>query len=407
MSIAKHQRPQAKDTWRFSTEHDFDAEAQEDFDGPHVLFERLRAQCPVAHSRDLDGFWLLTKYDDVAAAIADSSLYSTAVQNVVPRVATTGRRPPLHLDPPEHTPYRRAIAPLFRNERMEHWKPVVREIARTLFAPLVPKGRADICLDYSYHLPIHVLAEFFMISPQRAQEIRSMGKEFNQALQTKDLDGLERTSRYLYDMAADIIAQRKREPLDPAIDPTSALLAARHNGEPLPDEMILGTIRQLLVVGIIAPTTFLGSVAVHFCRHPEHFTMLKDDPELIPAATEELLRLYTPYRGFARTPTRDVTLRGRTIREDEPIALAFASANRDEDAFDNPNEFRLDRANSPPHLAFGRGPHQCAGAPLARLMLTASIEAFTQNSDGFELIGPTPMTTWPEYGPYSVPVRFL
>jgi cytochrome P450 len=131
----------------------------------------------------------------------------------------------------------------------------------------------------------------------------------------------------------------------------------------------------------------------------------KKDPSLIPAATEELLRLYTPYRGFARTPTRDVEIGGRLIREDEPVALSFTSGNRDAAAFEDPDEFRLDRADAPPHLTFGRGPHQCPGAPLARLMLVASLEEFTRSCNGFEANGPTSMTTWPEYGPYSVPVR--
>jgi cytochrome P450 len=290
---------------------------------------------------------------------------------------------------------------------MAHWTPIVRRIAHDLFAPLVERREVDICLDYSYHLPIHVLAEFFMIPGEKAQEIRDIGREFNHALQTRDMDAMQKSSLFLYDVAQGIIDDRKAHPLDPRADPTSALLAAQHEGEPLPEHLILGTIRQLLVVGIIAPTTFLGSVAVHFCRHPEHFTLLKNDPSLIPAATEELLRLYTPYRGFARTPTRDVEIGGRLICEDEPVALSFTSGNRDAEAFEDPDEFRLDRVNPPPHLAFGRGPHQCAGAPLARLMLVASVEAFTKNCRGFKANGPTPMTTWPEYGPYSVPVRLL
>lgn len=402
-----HDRREAKGREVFSTAHDFDAGGQEGFDDAHALFRDLRGRCPVAHSNDFEGFWLLTRYADIERTMSDYGLFSTAVQNVVPRVATTGRRPPLHLDPPEHTPYRRAIAPLFRKERMEHWGPVVRGIADDLFAPLVPRGEIDVCLDYSYHLPIHVLAEFFMIPPAKAQEIRGIGREFNHALQTRDMDAMQKASLFLYDMAQGIIDERKVRPLDPGIDPTSALLAARQDGERLPEHLILGTIRQLLVVGIIAPTTFLGSVAVHFCRHPEHFALLKESPDLIPAATEELLRLYTPYRGFARTPTRDIEVGGRLIREDEPVALAFTSGNRDAAAFEDPDEFRLDRKDAPPHLAFGRGPHMCAGAPLARLMLVASLEAFTRHCGGFVANGPTPMTTWPEYGPYSVPVRLL
>lgn len=407
MAIVKDNRPTAKDPSRFSKQHDFDADTDETFDSPHELFDDLRQRCPVAHSNDFDGFWLLTRYEDIANSMADFSLFSTAVQNVVPRVATAGRRPPLHLDPPEHTPYRRAIAPLFRRERIEYWQPLVKKMAKDLFRPLVEKGEADICLDFSYHLPIHVLAEFFMIPPDKASQIRAMGQAFNHALQIKDMAGIQRNSQFLYEVAQEIIDDRKANPRDPGSDPTSALLAARHEGEPLPDDMILGTIRQLLVVGIIAPTTLIGSIAVHFCRHPEHFTLIKQNPDRLNDATEELLRLYAPYRGFARTPTRDIEIGGRKICEDEPVALSFAAANRDPQVYARPSEFRLDRDDEPPHIAFGRGPHQCIGAPLARLMITAAIETFTFEVDGFELAGPTPMTSWPEYGPYSVPVRFI
>ena len=387
--------------------HEFDADVVEGFDDAHALFKDLRGRCPVAHSADFEGFWVVTKYADVVRVLADTDTFSTANQNVVPRVATSGRRPPLHLDPPEHTPYRRAISPLFQARRMESWEPIVRDIVVDLLSPLIAQGQADICVDFSYRLPIFVLAEFFHIPAAQAEKIRNIGADFNRALQVRDTAKLEQTSLFLYDVARDIIAERKRNPLSPDRDPTSALLAARDDsGEPLPEAMILGTIRQLLVVGIIAPTTFTGSMAVHFARHPEHFAMLKADPSLIPAALEELLRLYTPYRGFARTAKHDVEIGGRSIARDEPIALAFTSANRDPDAFEDPDTFRLDRPPGRQHVAFGLGSHQCAGAPLARLMLRISLEELVARTDGWELAGATPMTTWPEYGPLAVPLRF-
>lgn len=388
--------------------HEFSADLAETFDDAHTLFKDLRGRCPVAHSADFEGFWVLTKYDDVIRALADYENFSTAYQNVVPRVATSGRRPPLHLDPPEHTPYRRAITPLFYPERMAFWEPVVRRIVSDLLAPLVARREADICVDFSYRLPIFVLAEFFHIPAEQAEKIRNIGADFNRALQVRDNAALEQTSLFLYEVAREIIALRKAEPLDPGIDPTSAMLAARDDdGNPLPDDMILGTIRQLLVVGIIAPTTFTGSMAIHLARHPEHFAMLKADPTLIPDALEELLRLYTPYRGFARTAKQDMEIGGRQIKKDEPIALAFTSANRDPDAFEDPDTFRLDRKGGKQHMAFGRGPHQCAGAPLARLMLRITLEELIGRTGGWEITGPLPMTTWPEYGPLSVPVRFF
>lgn len=396
-------RPQPRNTDAFSKAHDFDA-ANDDFDAVHALFGDLRSRCPVAHSNDMDGFWLFTRYADVEHAISTPSEYTTAVQNVVPRVATTGRRPPLHLDPPEHTPYRRALTPLFRRERMDFWETAIRDMADEIFQPLLAKGSFDVCRDFGYPLPAMVLAEFFGISGKDAATIRRIGNDFTMALETMDLEMIQKNSLVLYETAARLIEDRKANPRDPAVDPVSAMLAMRHDGEPLPDDGILGTVRQLLVVGIIAPTTFIGSAAIHFSRHPEHLALLREEPENIPTAVDELLRLYTPYRGFARTPVEDVTVGGRLIRQDEPIALAFTAANRDPEVFRDPDTFRLDRKVEPPHLAFGRGPHMCAGKGIALVMITAAVELFVRHIASFEITGPVPMTTWPEYGPLSVPV---
>jgi cytochrome P450 len=94
---------------------------------------------------------------------------------------------------------------------------------------------------------------------------------------------------------------------------------------------------------------------------------LRDDEAQIPAAMEEFLRLYSPYRGFARTTTKDVHLHGETIKPREPVTLCYTSANRDPEVFENPDEFVLGRSNATAHMGFGRGKHRCAGMPLARL----------------------------------------
>ncbi|MBF9042258.1 cytochrome P450 [Rhodobacterales bacterium HKCCE4037] len=397
-------RPQPRNPEAFSNAHDFDA-GIDDFDAVHGLFSELRSRCPVAHSNDLGGFWLFTRYEDVEHAISTPSEYTTAVQNVVPRVATTGRRPPLHLDPPEHTPYRRALTPLFRRERMDHWNTSIRGMARSLFSPLLAKGQFDVCRDFGYPLPAMVLAEFFGISAEDADRVRAIGNDFTIALETMDMEMIQKTSLVLYETAARLIEDRKANPRDPGVDPVSALLEMRHNGETLPEDGILGTVRQLLVVGIIAPTTFIGSMVIHLSRHPEHLALLRAEPDKIPAAVDELLRLYTPYRGFARTPVSDTTVCGREIKADEPVALAFTAANRDPEVFREPDTFRLDRQDEPPHLAFGRGPHMCAGKGIAMVMITAALELFVEHVEAFEITGPVPMTTWPEYGPLSVPVN--
>jgi cytochrome P450 len=386
---------------------DFDPLVAETFDSPHEVYTQLRAHCPVAHSNAWNGFWALARYEDVHRVLATPDVFITSKQNVVPKLAFTGRRPPLHLDPPEHTPYRKALNPLMKPERIAALEPKLRKLTAELLRPMVERGGGDICADFSSHLTIRVFAEWMNVPEEMVASLQQVGRAYNIAVQSADGEMVKETSLKLYHLARSMIDSRRREPRDPATDPTAALLAARVNGAPLPDELILGTIRQVLVVGIIAPTLIVGSIAVHLARHPELQQQLRDDPSLMPRAIEEFLRLYTPYRGFARTANRDVEFHGRTIRQGEPIALLYTSANRDESVFPDPDQFILDRPNLNDHLAFGMGPHVCLGIPLARLELRLAIEELLKCTRGFELAGPVVQTRFPEIGALSVPLKFL
>ena len=386
---------------------DFDPLAPEDFDSPHVEYARLRGECPVAHSDAWGGFWALMKYADVANAATESDLYITSKQNVVPKVAFTGRRPPLHLDPPEHTPYRKALSPLLSPQKVARFEPVIREICRELLGGMAARGGGDICEEFSARMPIRVFNAWMNLPPKQASELAEVGRRYNIAVQSNDESATRESSLKLYEMARAVVADRKANPLPITDDATSALLAARVDGQPLPDDMIVGTIRQVLVVGIIAPTVMIGSIAVHLSRHPELQSQLRNNPALSEAATEEFLRLYTPYRGFARTARSDVTLHGRTIPAGEPIALVYASANRDDDVFPDGSSFKLDRPNMKDSVAFGRGPHMCVGAPLARLEMRVALEELLASTPrGFTLAGPIVPTRFPEIGALRVPLKF-
>jgi cytochrome P450 len=386
---------------------DFDPLAPEDFDSPHADYARLRRSCPVAHSDAWGGFWALMHHADVVAAATDSDVYITSKQNVVPKVAFTGRRPPLHLDPPEHTPYRRALAPLLTPARVARYEPVIRSICDELLAAMAAKGGGDICEEFSARMPIRVFNAWMNLPDELAAVLADVGRRYNIAVQSNDMVATQETSLRLYEMARAVVADRKVNPLDITEDATSALLAARVDGQPLPDEMIVGTIRQVLVVGIIAPTVMIGSMAVHLSRHPALQAGLRAETGPLDAATEEFLRLYTPYRGFARTAKVDVTLHGRTIPAGEPIALVYASANRDESVFEASSEFRLGRPNMRDSVAFGRGPHTCLGSALARLELRIALEALLHHTpQGFRLDGNIVPTRFPEIGALRVPLRF-
>lgn len=384
---------------------DFDVQPGESGEQSHAVYAQLRGRCPVAHTDALGGFWALTRYADVAAAAADYQTFTTTVQNVVPRIAFTGRRPPLHLDPPEHSVYRGALNPLLTAAKAEALAPRIREIVRACLAPLLAQGEGDICEAFSIRFPVEVFAHWMNLPQALEHQLKQAGPAFIRAVQAAEEGAMRDTSLVLYDMARSLIALRKAQPLDPDQDPVSALLKARRNGDVLPDEMIIGTVRQVLVVGIVAPMIMVGQMALHLARDPALHEQLRCDPSLVPAAVEEFLRLYTPYRGFARTPTRDVTVGGREIREGEAVALIYASANRDEAMFEDAATFRLNRPNIGEHLAFGRGPHFCAGASLARVELAIALEELVLQTTRIEITGPVKSAPFPEIGPWAVPVK--
>ncbi|MFA9430231.1 cytochrome P450 [Egicoccus sp. AB-alg2] len=387
--------------------HDLDPLAPETFTSAHKLYREMRRTCPVARSQSYDGFWALLRYEDVTRVLRDVDGFTTSVQNTVPKFAFTGRRPPLHFDPPEHTAYRRIINRFFTREKMAQLEPVVRTFAVDLLDRLIQGETFDIAVDYAQKFPAHVFAAFFNLPRELSELIKEVSAAYVAAIQVVDDEQVKRLSRRLYEIAAEVIEERRRAPMDPADDLTTALLAGEFEGEPLPPDLVLGCVRQLLVTGMVAPSVFIGTMFVHLAQDLELQRQLREDLSLVPAAVEEFLRLYTPYRGMARTSREDVVIGDTLIRKDEPISLVYTSANRDEAVFEDGEEFRLHRPNLKDHIAFGAGTHTCPGAPLARMMFTITLEEALRRSSHFERNGEIVMAKWAEWGTNSVPMRFV
>jgi cytochrome P450 len=386
--------------------NEYDPTLPETFDSVHETFAQLRSRCPVAHSTSFDGFWALARYQDVLHVLRDPDTFITSVRNVVPGSSTTGRRPPLHLNPPEHTPYRRAIDRALNASRVASLLPATRRIADELAASLAARGEADLVEHFSAILPVRLFGEWLGLSATQTEFLARTSRAYIHAWEAFDKAGVVVAGDGLASLAAELIAQRRAQPLDPAIDPTSSLLAERDaDGKHFPDALLAGCVRQILVVGLVAPPIFLGSVAVHLSKDQQLQRQLRDDPSLVPDAVEEFLRLYTPYRGFARTARHEVTIAGRNIPADQPIALLYASANRDETVFPEPDKFILRRPNIGQHIAFGRGPHMCAGIALARQLMRVALDALLRHTSHFEVCGEVRMSGMPEVGPLCVPLR--
>lgn len=389
-------------------DHDFDpVRPGETFTSAHEEFAQLRQKCPIARSQEYGGFWAALGYDAVLSVITDIEHFTTSKQNAIPKFAFTGVRPPLHLDPPDHMAYRRVINAFFTPPKMRAIEPKVRAESVALLDPLVDKRWVDVCKEYAHKFPAHVFAHFFNLSKEASAEIKTVSGTYVDAIQVLDHDVVRRLSGRLYEIAQAIIDDRLNGDYDPADDLTAGLLAATYQDEPLPREMILGCVRQLIVTGMVAPSVFIGNMFVHLSKDPDLQDRLRANPADIPAAVEEFLRLYSPYRGMARTAREDVVLEGQLIQKDDPVALVYTSANRDESVFADGERFVLHRANIGKHISFGRGTHSCPGAPLARMMMTITLEEALSRSASFQLAGEPEMAIWAEWGTRSVPLDFV
>ncbi|MDN7799296.1 cytochrome P450 [Burkholderia vietnamiensis] len=389
------------------TESEFNPLYEETFDNTHTYYEEMRKKCPVAHSNEFGGFWALFKYDDVLRLQEDTESFSTADQNIVPRVTRKdGPRPPLHFDPPEHATFRNPINRIFKKSRIDKLESTLQACADELLVPLVAAGAADFTKDFAEYFAARAFGEILALPLEMMLRARAVGVRYYRATTQMDQAEMIQASTDLYAIAREIVESRKTALLDPDEDLVSALLLAGERGKPISETLVVASIRQFLSAAQAAPGAVLGSIAVHLARDQALQSQLRADPELMPRAIEEFLRMYAPYRVFARTAKHDVEIRGRTIKAGEAITMMFPSANRDEDVFPNPHEFDMNRTPNR-HIAFGRGAHQCPAASLARLELRIGIGALLQMTEQFELAGEVKMTDWVEFGPSSTPLRLI
>ena len=245
---------------------------------------------------------------------------------------------------------------------------------------------------------------FIGISPERARELNHHSERFESAQFHQQPEIAEEENLYLYRVFRELVAERRAQPMNPGEDIVSALLEVRVDGQPLDNEFIAGSIRQLLIAAHVAPSAAIASAIRHLAEDPSLQEELRQQPDLIPAACDELLRLYTPNQGFARTATRTTKIRGQQIEAGEQVALVLSSANRDPDVFPEPDRFVLGRTPNP-HIAFGHGSHKCAGKYVAETEMRLALEELLAATDQFAVAGDVAPTYWPLYGPEALPLR--
>jgi len=381
---------------------------------PAPVWEELRGRCPVAHTTRWGGSWLPTRYEDLQKMVKMVPALSSRSAVVVPPppelrevlVAEAKKygseNPPITADPPEHMPYRRLILPFFSPHAVEAHIPYTRDLCNRLIDGFAGKGRADAAADYAQQITPRVIAHVLGIDPARAGDFVAWVRGLLEFGQTQPELRIEYRG-VIREFFQEMVDERRARPRDDAI---STLIEAEIDGEKLEDYKIVGVCFLLLVAGIDTTWSSISSSLLHFATHPEDRARMLAEPELLPAAVEEMLRFYSPVT-MGRKVMEPVSVGGVEMRPGERVLLNFPGANRDPAAFERPDEVVLDRKRNR-HIAFGLGIHRCAGSNLARMEMQVALRVWFDRIGDFELADPEAVT-WAGgqvRGPRSVPVRF-
>jgi cholest-4-en-3-one 26-monooxygenase len=365
---------------------------------PHAAWTRLRAEAPVAHieAPGFKPFWAITKHSDIMQISSQPSRFSSA-QGITLAREGAGPMPPTEIlvliDPPRHGPMRRVVNARFTPRAVRDRRDEVDDIARGIIEDAAtPNGseEGDFVARIAAPLPLAVIAWILGV-PSDGWELlfrwtnEIIGKDDPQFRRPGESPGqtIKRARGELRAYFAQLVESRRARPRE---DLVSDLVGATVEGRPLTDDQLLSYCELFVEAGNETTRNAISGGLLAFCENPAAWEMLRADPELLPNATEEILRWVSPISHFTRVATETCEVRGMTIAAGDQLALYFASANRDEEVFDDPFTFRVDR-NPNPHLAFGFGEHFCLGAHLARVEIETVFRHLITRLEWFELAG--------------------
>ena len=356
------------------------------YSDPYPIYRKLREKSPVHRSRLVDG-WVLTRHRDVDAVLRDFKRFSNDERN-----ATSVRFSPyadearsmLRIDPPDHTRMRSLVGKAFTPRAVAELRPRIEEIVDQLLDDV--GDTFDVLDDFAYPLPIIVIAEMLGVPPEDRDRFKGWSNDVARVLEPgANRDEVRRATRSRTELTqyfAGIIEQRQSRPQNDLI---SAMIAAEDEGDRLSRDELLSTLVLLLVAGNETTKNLIGNGLLTLIQHPAQIQQLRDNPELMDSAIEELLRFDSPVQLDRRIALEDVEIGGQQIRRGQSVLMLIGAANRDPDEFVEPDNLDLDRTGQS-QISFGRGIHHCLGAPLARLEAQVAFGKLLERFADFQLL---------------------
>ena len=370
---------------------------------PHASFAALRRHSPLHHCQPAGyaPFWAVTKHADICEISKRPDTFLSYPGIVHPRADIVidrsqgigAMRTIIEMDPPRHRTLRKVASPWFTPRALARVDAVVQESARGLLDMLAARGREGEC-DFATEIatahPLRILSTILGVSREDEPRILRLT---NQLFAPDDPDlgraGTDRQKVFmelgleLFQLFNEVVTDRRAHPRD---DLATLLATAQVDGEPMGP---MDTFGYYLIVFTAGHDTTKNSITGGmraFAENPDQLALLQRRPELVSSAVEEVVRWATPVNYMRRTAARDVELRGQKIREGDHLILFYASANRDEDVYEDPFRFRIDREPNH-HLGFGIGEHFCLGSHLARRSQRALFAELARRLEVVELAG--------------------
>jgi cytochrome P450 len=367
----------------------------------HRISSELRESCPVVHSdAHENGFSMLTRYADIQRVSTDTAHRYSNFPVTIPPFGNLRPMIPMEIDPPMHIKYRRIILPYFTKARIEEKEAGYREQAVGYINKFIDRGHCDIAAELCFLLPLHAVLEAIGVPFEDHEKLKDISDRLlHKTGQLEDprtaQQVVQQAALDLYTYFEQLCALRRREPAD---DIVTGLLNSEVNGRPLVLNEVLDMCMVLVPAGFETTASAMGYSFLFIAENPDLADRLRANPNLIPGAVEEFLRLGTPTRGICRTVKIEHDLNGHHFMPGDRINLNHAAANWDPEIFERPEELVIDRKSNR-HLAFGMGPHLCLGNHMARLEMRIAIEEVLSRMHNIRLGDPdqileAPGTTW-------------
>lgn len=385
---------------------DFDHHSPDIAADPYPSYAKLRESCPVSWSEHYGGFWVLSDYASVVAASEDDETFCSAPTIALPEQPYGIRNVPIDTDNPETEKFRKILLPAYSPGAAKRIEPDVIALCDELIDEFAAAGRCDLVEEFAMPVPARIILRLIGIDDAEwrwyVDRVHTIVHGMTGDIENTMTAGFEMASRVI-----DLIGERRAA--GDYSGQLGQLLQAEIDGEPLADMDIVSYVLLLFFGGLDTTTGALANAAVVIDRDPALRRMLIENPEKIPAATEEFLRFEAPVQSLGRWISRDIELGGQQLKAGERALLIWASANRDDAAFTEPDLIDVDRKPNR-HLAFGVGLHRCLGSNMGRVMFRIMLERLLTRLPDFRVAADPDQFRYHDagivYGLMKLPVEF-